>query len=117
MSGACWPWRKKAIVLPERPVLPAPGELASPLTGLLSSGPMRYPRAMNETNDTAGRTDAERERRLALARQAFKDFKAQCFWFWRDDPEIDEDTIPQIVRELRHNGGHRGYRIAAELCR
>ena len=60
---------------------------------------------------------ADRERRLALARQAFADFSAQCFWFWKDDPNITEETIPLIVRELRLNGGHAGYRVAAELCR
>ena len=63
------------------------------------------------------KSEADRERRLALARQAFKDFSAQCFWFWKDDPEITEKTIPLIVQELRLNGGHAGYRIAAELCR
>lgn len=62
-------------------------------------------------------SQAERERRLALAREAFREFRTQCFWFWRDDPEITEATIPLLVEDLRLNGGHRGYRIAAELCR
>jgi hypothetical protein len=61
-------------------------------------------------------TDA-RQCRLELARQAFKDFYAQCFWSYRPDAEITEDDIPWVVRELRHNGGHRGYRVAGELCR
>ena len=61
--------------------------------------------------------DAEvRRRRLELARQAFKDFYAQCFWSYRPDAEITEEDIPWVVRELRHNGGHRGYRVVAELC-
>jgi hypothetical protein len=62
-------------------------------------------------------SQTERERRLALAREAFRDFRSQCFWFWKDNPEITEETIPLIVEELRLNGGHRGYRIAAQLCR
>lgn len=65
----------------------------------------------------AAEPQIDRERRLALARQAFRDFKAQCFWSWVDDPEITEETIPHIIRELRLNGGHRGYRVVAELCR
>ena len=59
---------------------------------------------------------AARQFRLELARQAFRDFYAQCFWSYRRDAEINEDDIPWVVRELRHNGGHRGYRVAAELC-
>ena len=62
-------------------------------------------------------TQAERERRLTLAREAFREFRVQCFWFWKDDPEITENTIPLLVEDLRLHGGHRGYRIAAELCR
>ena len=63
------------------------------------------------------KSEADRERRLVLARQAFHDFRAQCFWFWKDNPEISEKTIPLIVEDLRLHGGHRGYRVAAELCR
>jgi hypothetical protein len=59
---------------------------------------------------------SDRERRLALARQAFKEFFAQCFWSWNEDTEITNETIPLIIEGLRHYGGHRGYRIAAELC-
>lgn len=60
---------------------------------------------------------AERERRVQLARQVFREFFAQCFWSWNENAEITEETIPLIVEGLRHHGGHRGYRIAAELCR
>ena len=62
------------------------------------------------------RSESDRQRRLELARQAFKEFNAQCFWFWKQDAEIIEEDIPGIIRELRHNGGHRGYKIVAELC-
>ena len=57
-----------------------------------------------------------RERRLELARQAFKDFYAQCFWSYREDLEITEEKIPFIIRGLREHGGHAGYRLAAKLC-
>jgi hypothetical protein len=73
---------------------------------------------MNELNQTRRPDDAEaRRRRLELARQAFKDFYAQCFWSYRPDAEITEEDIPWVVRELRHNGGHQGYRVVAEICR
>lgn len=58
-----------------------------------------------------------RQRRVELAREAFHEFRSQCFWFWKENPEISEETIPLIIRELRLNGGHRGYQVAAELCR
>ncbi len=60
---------------------------------------------------------SERERRLELARKAFKEFSATCFWSWPEDAQITEETIPLIVRGLRLHGGHKGYRIAAQLCR
>ncbi len=60
---------------------------------------------------------ANRERRLELAREAFKEFYAQCFWSYRRDLEITEKDIPFVIRELRANGGHSGYRRVAQLCR
>jgi len=57
-----------------------------------------------------------RERRLELARKAFKEFYAQCFWSWRDDLEITEEHLPLVIRGLRRHGGHKGYRIVAQLC-
>ena len=60
---------------------------------------------------------SDREHRLELARQAFKEFFAQCFWSSDPHREITEQDIPFIVRGLRYYGGHNGYRIAARLCR
>jgi hypothetical protein len=59
----------------------------------------------------------ERERRLELARKAFKESYAQCFWSYREDLVITEEKIPFVIRGLRDDGGLAGYRIAAELCR
>ena len=59
---------------------------------------------------------AKRERRLELARRAFKDFYIQCFWSYRDDLEITEADIPLVIRGLRLHGGHKGYKIVADLC-
>ena len=61
--------------------------------------------------------EAARQRRLALAQQAYREFFAQCFWSYREDAEITEEKIPFVISGLRENGGHAGYRIAAELCR
>jgi hypothetical protein len=72
---------------------------------------------MNERDVMPPDADAEaRQRRLELARKAYKDFHALCFWSYRPDAEILEDDIPWVVRGLRHNGGHKGYRIVTDLC-
>jgi hypothetical protein len=60
--------------------------------------------------------EQERTARLTLARRAFKEFYAQCFWSYRDDLEITEDFIPFVIRGLREHGGIAGYRVAAQLC-
>src|SRR2546427_294838 len=41
---------------------------------------------------------SERERRLELARKAFKDFYAQCFWSSDPNLVVEEQHIPFIVR-------------------
>jgi len=64
--------------------------------------------------DSSG--SAARQRRLELARKAFTDFYAQCFWSYREDAEITEDRIPFVIQGLRKHGGLPGYRRAAELC-
>jgi len=45
------------------------------------------------------------ERGLELARKAFKEFYAQCFWSYREDTEITEAKIPFVIRGLRELGG------------
>jgi hypothetical protein len=71
---------------------------------------------MNE-KDQALHDTTVRQRRLNLARKAFQEFYAQCFWSYRQDAEITEDKIAFVIRGLREHGGLAGYRIAAELCR
>ncbi len=72
---------------------------------------------MKETGQSVNRSDAAaRRRRLELARKAFLDFHALCFWSYREDAEITEEKIPFVIRGLREHGGLRGYRVAAELC-
>ena len=71
---------------------------------------------MNEQSQTLTPADAQ-ARRVELAQRAFKEFFAQCFWSCDPNLVVTEKHIPLIMRELRHNGGHKGYRIVAELCR
>ena len=71
---------------------------------------------MDET-DQSLRDTAVRQRRLGLAKQAFREFYAQCFWSYREDAEITEDKIAFVIRGLREHGGLAGYQVAAELCR
>ncbi len=71
---------------------------------------MSYSLAMDTTDE------AKSNRRLELAQRAYQDFYAQCFWSYRRDLKITEEDIPFVIRELRLNGGHKGYRIVAELC-
>jgi hypothetical protein len=59
----------------------------------------------------------DRARRVELARKAFREFYARCFWSYREDLEITEEWIPFVIRGLRQNGGMAGYRVASELCR
>jgi hypothetical protein len=68
-------------------------------------------------SDSVPDSEEMRARRLELAKKAFRDFNAQCFWWYPLDFEVTEAAIPMIVRELRAAGGHEGYRIVAELCR
>ena len=71
---------------------------------------------MSETEQLM-RDPAFRQRRLELARKAFQEFYAQCFWSYREDADITEEKIPFVIRGLREHGGLAGYQAAAELCR
>jgi hypothetical protein len=64
-----------------------------------------------------GGTERSGEAKLELARRAFNEFFPLCFWFCDPKLVIEEKHIPMIVRHLRLNGGHKGYRKAAQLCR
>jgi hypothetical protein len=59
---------------------------------------------MDETNQPLCDA-AVRQRRLELARKAFREFYAQCFWSYREDAEITEQKIAFVIRGLREHGG------------
>jgi hypothetical protein len=53
--------------------------------------------------------------RLELARALFDEFHAQCFWHSPKDLEITAERIPFVIKGLRANGGHRGFKLAGLL--
>lgn len=69
---------------------------------------------MNGPSQVTADADAQ-ARRVELARRAFKEFYAQCFWSYRRDWLVEEEDIPWLIEELRLNGDHKGYRMAAAL--
>lgn len=54
--------------------------------------------------------------RVRAAREAFRKFHAQCFWYLRADLEITPAEVPMIAEGLRRNGGRAGFLLAARLC-
>jgi len=53
--------------------------------------------------------------RLDLAQALFRKFRASCFWHSPDDLVITEELIPFVIKGLRANGGHRGFKLAGLL--
>jgi len=60
--------------------------------------------------------DAKNMVRIREAKRAFKKYYAQCFWFMREDLEINLENISEIINGLRQNGGRQGFLLAAKLC-
>jgi hypothetical protein len=52
-----------------------------------------------------------------LARKLYLEFHVQCFWHCARDLQITEELIPFVAKGLRLHGGHRGFALAATLCR
>jgi hypothetical protein len=61
--------------------------------------------------------DARNMVRIREARQAFREFYPQCFWYLRPDLKVTLADIPELARGLRQHGGRRGFLLAARLCR
>ena len=61
--------------------------------------------------------NAEEEARVRVAREAYRRFHAQCFWYLRADLEITRAEVPMIAEGLRKNGGRVGLLLADQLCR
>ncbi len=61
--------------------------------------------------------NAEEESSVRAAREAYRRFHAQCFWYLRADLEITQAEVPMIAEGLRKNGGRVGLLLADQLCR
>jgi hypothetical protein len=55
--------------------------------------------------------------KLALAREAYRKYYIQCFWFMRENIEIGPDDLPTIAKGLRSHGDRQAFIIAGKLCR
>ena len=55
--------------------------------------------------------------KLALAQQAFEQYHARCFWFIREDLQVEDNDLPVIIRGLRQHGNRDAFLIASALCR
>ena len=60
-------------------------------------------------------TLGNRNERLELANQLYREFHTRCFWHSPRDLVITEDLIPFVVKGLRTHGGHRGFKLAGKL--
>lgn len=52
---------------------------------------------------------------VRMARHAFKQFRAKCFWSFRDDLAIGPAQVPWVAEQLRKHGGRDAWTQAAKL--
>jgi hypothetical protein len=85
--------------------------------GVYTSAELEWGDAMLSAASEARTISAPRNRqeRLELARNLFQEFYALCFWHSPRDLEITEELIPFVIKGLRANGGHRGFKLAGLL--
>ena len=72
-------------------------------------------RTLHRMNPASATTENVREDRLTLARRAFREHHAECFWSSDPAMEITENDIPFVIAGLRKNGGHEEWREAQAL--
>ena len=70
---------------------------------------------MNASDSTTEKLDLAAK--LALAREAYRNYYIQCFWFMRENIEIGPDDLSLIAKGLRSHGDRRAFIIAGKLCR
>jgi hypothetical protein len=77
----------------------------------------RGKRTMHDVTTTQATNvdSAERNERLELANQLYREYHARCFWHCRRDLEITEELIPFVVKGLRAHGGRRGFILSGKL--
>ena len=57
------------------------------------------------------------EERLRRAQKAFREYSTRCFWFMDENLVITEENLPLVIEGLKLHGGHKGWKLAHELCR
>ena len=55
--------------------------------------------------------------KLAQAQAAYARFYTRCFWFMREDLQVEREHLETIIRGLRAHGNREAFLIAAQLCR
>ncbi len=60
-------------------------------------------------------TPQNRDERVELANQLFREFHTRCFWHSPRGLVITEELIPFVVKGLRTHGGRRGFLLAGKL--
>lgn len=63
------------------------------------------------------RLTAQQARRMVairLARQAFREYRSQCFWSYREI-EIDGGKVAWVSDILRRNGNRAAWKLAARI--
>jgi hypothetical protein len=56
------------------------------------------------------------EERLRRAQTAYQLYRTQCFWSMRRNLVVTEENLPLIIEGLKQYGGHKGWKLAHELC-
>ena len=51
---------------------------------------------------------------VRLARQAFREFRVECFWSFKD-LAITRDNAGWVAEQLRRNGNRRAWKAAARI--
>jgi hypothetical protein len=65
---------------------------------------------------TLSSSASTRNARLSRAQEAYRDYRVRCFWFMKDDLIVTEANLPLIIEGLKLHGGHKGWKLAHELC-
>ena len=53
---------------------------------------------------------------LSLARDAFREYYARCFWYLDPDLTITEVHLELIARGLRRHGDRGAFMLAQQIC-
>jgi len=51
------------------------------------------------------------------ARRAYRQFRTQCFWSYRDDLTITSTDVPWVAEQLMRHGNRHAWLVGSRLCR